>query len=196
MAVTSIDEHGHDDQRGASDLRNLRAKALVQNRVFPNLPVRCKVGAMDTQETKPLNIGSVAEATGLPAKTIRYYESIGLVGPARRTGGNYRLYGERDVSTLRFIERARRLGFSLKEVAELLALWRDRHRASADVRRLAVAQIRRVDARLSELQDMRRSLQHLMERCHGDEHPDYPILEELAAERVEGPLSRGACQGV
>ena len=127
---------------------------------------------MGTPEPKPLNIGSVAEATGLPAKTIRYYESIGLVGPPRRTGGNYRLYDERDVTTLRFIERARRLGFSLKEVAELLTLWRDRHRASADVRRLAEAQIRRVDARLSELQDMRRSLQHLMDRCHGDERPD------------------------
>ena len=79
-------------------------------------------------------------------------------------------------------ERARRLGFSLKEVAELLTLWRDRHRASADVRHLAEAQIRRVDARLSELQDMRRSLQHLMERCHGDDRPDCPILEELAGQ--------------
>jgi Cu(I)-responsive transcriptional regulator len=138
---------------------------------------------MDTQEPKPLNIGSVAVATGLPAKTIRYYESIGLVGPARRTGGNYRLYGERDVATLRFIERARRLGFSLKEVGELLTLWRDRQRASADVWRLAEAQIRRVDARLLELEDMRRSLQHLMDRCHGDERPDCPILEELAGQR-------------
>src|ERR1041385_1018782 len=133
---------------------------------------------MDTREPKTLNMGAVAEAPGLPAKPIRYYESIGLVGPARRTGGNYRLYDERDVRTLRFIERARRLGFSLKEVAELLTLWRDRHRASADVRRLAQAQIRRVDERLSELQGMRRSLQHLMERCHGDERPDCPILEE------------------
>src|SRR5215470_2504009 len=138
---------------------------------------------MDTQEPKPFNIGSVAEATGLPAKTIRYYESIGLVEPPRRTNGNYRLYGERDVATLQFIERARRLGFSLKEVEELLTLWRDRQRASADVRRLAEAQIRRIDARLSELEDMRRSLQHLMDRCHGDERPDCPILEELAGQR-------------
>ena len=136
---------------------------------------------MDTY-MKPLNIGSVAEATGLPAKTIRYYESIGLVEPARRTGGNYRVYEARDVTTLRFIERARRLGFSLKEVAELLTLWRDRHRASADVRRLAEAQIRFVDARLAELQDMRRSLQHLMQRCHGDDRPDCPILDELAGQ--------------
>lgn len=136
---------------------------------------------MDT-DRKPLNIGSVAAATGLPTKTIRYYESIGLVEPARRTGGNYRVYDERDVSTLRFIERGRRLGFSLKEVAELLTLWRDRRRASADVRRLAETQIRRVDARLAELEDMRRSLQHLMERCHGDARPDCPILDELAGQ--------------
>jgi len=137
---------------------------------------------MDGDEARPLTVGAVAAATGLPAKTIRYYESIGLVGPARRTGGNYRLYDGRDVMTLRFIERARRLGFSLREVAELLTLWHDRNRASADVRRLAEAQIRRVDARLLELQDIRRSLQHLMERCHGDERPDCPILEELAGQ--------------
>ncbi|HEV3177961.1 MAG TPA: Cu(I)-responsive transcriptional regulator [Stellaceae bacterium] len=138
---------------------------------------------MEANQPRSLNIGSVAEATGLPAKTIRYYESIGLVAPARRTGGNYRLYEARDVTTLRFIERARRLGFSLKEVAELLTLWRDRHRASADVRRLAEAQIRRVDARLLELKDMRRSLRHLLERCHGDDRPECPILEELAGPR-------------
>jgi Cu(I)-responsive transcriptional regulator len=134
-------------------------------------------------EPKPMTIGAIAEATRLPAKTIRYYESIGLVRPARRTGGNYRLYDQADVATLRFIERARRLGFSLKEVAELLTLWRDRHRASADVRRLAEAQIRRVDARLLELKDMRRSLRHLLERCHGDDRPECPILEELAGPR-------------
>lgn len=127
-----------------------------------------------------MNIGTVADTTGLPAKTIRYYESIGLVGPAKRTAGNYRLYDERDIATLRFIERARRLGFTLKEVGELLALWRDGQRASADVRGLAEVQIRRVEARLQELQDMRRSLQHLLERCHGDHRPDCPILDELA----------------
>jgi Cu(I)-responsive transcriptional regulator len=132
-----------------------------------------------------MNIGSVAEATGLPAKTIRYYESIGLVGPAERSTGNYRLYGEREVMTLRFIERARRLGFSLKEVKELLALWHDRQRASADVRRLAQVQMRRLDERLAELGEMRRSLEHLVARCHGDHRPDCPILDELAHERIE-----------
>lgn len=132
-----------------------------------------------------MNIGSVAEATGLPAKTIRYYESIGLVEPAERSTGNYRLYGEREVATLRFIERARRLGFSLKEVKELLTLWHDRQRASADVRRLAELQMRRIDQRLAELGEMQRTLRHLVERCHGDHRPDCPILDKLAHKRIE-----------
>ncbi|HUN45039.1 MAG TPA: Cu(I)-responsive transcriptional regulator [Stellaceae bacterium] len=132
-----------------------------------------------------MNIGAVSEATGLPAKTIRYYESIGLVEPAERSTGNYRLYGERDILTLRFIERARRLGFSLKEVKELMALWHDRQRASADVRRLAESQMRRIDERLTKLTEMRRTLQHLIEQCHGDRRPDCPILDELAHERIE-----------
>jgi MerR family copper efflux transcriptional regulator len=87
--------------------------------------------------------------------------------------------------TLRFIERARRLGFSLKEVKELLALWHDRQRASADVRRLAQVQMHRLDERLAELGEMRRSLEHLVARCHGDHRPDCPILDELAHERIE-----------
>jgi Cu(I)-responsive transcriptional regulator len=127
-----------------------------------------------------VNIGAVARATGLPPKTIRYYESIGLVTPVERSAGNYRRYGESEVMTLRFIERARRLGFTLKEVAELLALWRDKTRASADVRALAEAQIRRLDRRLHELGEMRRTLVQLIERCHGDDRPDCPILDELA----------------
>lgn len=127
-----------------------------------------------------MNIGAVGRATGLPPKTIRYYESIGLVQPAERSAGNYRRYGESEVMTLRFVERARRLGFTLKEVGELLALWRDRTRASADVRSLAQAQIRRLDLRLRELRSMRRTLEQLVERCHGDDRPDCPILDELA----------------
>lgn len=127
-----------------------------------------------------MNIGAVARATGLPPKTIRYYESIGLVTPVERSAGNYRRYGESEVMTLRFIERARRLGFTLKEVGELLALWRDKTRASGDVRALAQAQIRRLDRRLRELGEMRRTLEQLVERCHGDDRPDCPILDELA----------------
>jgi MerR family transcriptional regulator, copper efflux regulator len=126
-----------------------------------------------------MNIGEVAAATGLPAKTIRYYESAGLIEPAR-TGGNYRLYDERDVATLRFIHQARDLGFSVKEVAALVALWRDKRRASGDVRRLAAAHLRDIDERIADLQRIRRTLVGLMERCHGDHRPDCPILDELA----------------
>lgn len=132
-----------------------------------------------------MNIGAMASETGLPAKTIRYYESIGLVGPAKRTSGNYRVYDQRDLMTLRFIERARRLGFSLKEVGELLTLWRDRKRASADIRRLAQGQIQAIEARLAELGEMHRTLQHVVDRCHGDHRPDCPILDELAGVKIE-----------
>ena len=131
-----------------------------------------------------MNIGTVSRATGLPAKTIRYYESIGLVAPAERSAGNYRRYGESELMALRFVERARRLGFTLKEVSELLALWRDKSRQSAEVRALAQAQIRRLDARLRELRSMRRTLEHLVERCRGHERPDCPILDELAGEKL------------
>ena len=126
-----------------------------------------------------MNIGEAAAATGLPAKTIRYYESVGLIEPAR-SGGNYRVYDEREVATLRFIHRARSLGFSVKEVAALVALWRDKRRASADVRRLAKARVKEIDERIADLQRIRRTLEGLIERCHGDHRPDCPILDELA----------------
>jgi MerR family copper efflux transcriptional regulator len=129
-----------------------------------------------------MNIGEVAAATGLPAKTIRYYESEGLIDPPARSEGNYRRYDERQVQTLRFIQHARQLGFSLKEVAELVALWRDKGRASADVRRLAAAHLKEIDARIAELKRMRQTLEGLVGRCHGDHRPDCPILAELAEE--------------
>ena len=129
-----------------------------------------------------MNIGEVAAAIGLPAKTIRYYESVGLIDPPARSEGNYRLYDERQVQTLRFIQHARQLGFSVKEVAALVALWRDRRRASADVRRLASKHLVEIDARIAELRRMRQTLQGLVERCHGDHRPDCPILDELAEE--------------
>jgi Cu(I)-responsive transcriptional regulator len=126
-----------------------------------------------------MNIGAAAAATGLPAKTIRYYESVGLIEPAR-SGGNYRVYDEREVATLRFVHQARSLGFSVKEVAALVALWRDKRRASADVRRLAKAHLNAIDERIADLQRIRRTLEGLIERCHGDHRPDCPILDELA----------------
>ena len=134
---------------------------------------------------RPFTIGEVAAATGLPAKTIRYYESVGLIDPPTRSDGNYRLYDERHTATLRFVQRARALGFSVKEVAALVALWRDRRRVSADVRRLAAAHLADIDARIGELRRIRQPLQRLVERCHGDTRPDCPILEDLAEQRGE-----------
>jgi MerR family copper efflux transcriptional regulator len=126
-----------------------------------------------------MNIGEVSSLTGVPAKTIRYYETEGLLHPTR-SEGNYRVYGEREVQLLRFIQKARRLGFSVKEVENLLLLWQDKHRTSAQVRALAAAHIEEIDHKLEELKRIRETLQTLVHRCHGDERPDCPIIEELA----------------
>ena len=128
-----------------------------------------------------MNIGSVARKTGVSTKTIRYYESIGLIPPAVRSDNGYRHYAQRDVETLRFIQRARHLGFSVKDVTGLLALWHDRNRASADVKALALRQVADVERRIGELETLRRTLLDLTDRCHGDDRPDCPILEDLAA---------------
>jgi Cu(I)-responsive transcriptional regulator len=127
-----------------------------------------------------MNIGALANKTGIAAKTIRYYETVGLLAPPPRSEGNYRVYGERDVATLRFIQRARHLGFSIKEVGDLVALWRDQQRASADVRALATAHLGEIERKLGELEAMRATLHHLIARCHGDKRPDCPIIDELA----------------
>jgi len=127
-----------------------------------------------------INIGDLARRTRVPAKTIRYYEGIGLIPKARRSAGNYRTYDERDVATLRFIHRARRLGFAVADVEKLLALWRDQRRPSAKVRELALAHIAEIDGKLAELKSIRRTLAHLAHHCRGDERPDCPILDDLA----------------
>lgn len=127
-----------------------------------------------------MNIGEAAHRSGVPAKTIRYYESIDLIPAAERTENGYRSYGRRDVETLRFIHHARRLGFTVKDVASLLALWQDKKRASADVKRLALGHIAAIETRIDELDAMRRTLVELTERCHGDDRPDCPILDTLA----------------
>lgn len=132
-----------------------------------------------------MNIGQVAKQSNVSAKTIRYYESIGLVAPASRTESGYRRYSDNDVQTLRFIHHARSLGFSVKEVSMLLDLWRDQERASADVKALATAHIAAVDRKIEELQRMRDTLLDLAHRCHGDERPDCPILEGLAGEHMD-----------
>ena len=127
-----------------------------------------------------MNIGQIAAESGVPAKTIRYYEAVGLIAPAPRHANGYRRYGEIDLHTLRFIHHARALGFPVEDVRELLALWRDRRRASADVKKLALARIAEIDRKLAELAVLRRTLSDLAERCHGDHRPECPILDELA----------------
>ena len=127
-----------------------------------------------------MNIGQVGQESGVSAKTIRYYESIGLIAPAVRTAAGYRVYGERDIQTLRFIQRARSLGFSVSDVGDLLALWRDKDRHSAEVKALAESHVAEIDRKINELQGMRNTLTHLIARCHGDERPDCPILDDLA----------------
>lgn len=126
-----------------------------------------------------MNIGEAAAASGLPAKTIRYYEDIGLV-TARRAANGYRDYGDDAVRLLAFVARARDLGFSIEDCRTLLALWRDDNRASAEVRAVAQDHLAEIDRKIAELQSMRRSLAHLVATCHGDDRPDCPILDDLA----------------
>ncbi len=128
-----------------------------------------------------MNIGEAARQSGVSAKMIRYYESIGLIEAPQRTQAQYRVYAGDDLHTLRFIRRARHLGFSLDETRALLALWRDKSRASADVKRLAMDHVRDLEAKAAELRAMADTLRHLAETCQGDGRPDCPILSDLAA---------------
>jgi len=127
-----------------------------------------------------MNIGQAAKASNVTAKMIRYYESIGLITAPIRTQANYRVYANDDVHALRFVKRARNLGFSIEEVRELLALWRDKSRASADVKSVAMKHVQDLETKISELQAMARTLSHLARTCHGDGRPDCPILADLA----------------
>jgi MerR family gold-responsive transcriptional activator of gol and ges genes len=126
-----------------------------------------------------MNIGQAAKASGVSAKMIRYYEEIGLLPPAARTASGYRSYGETDVHTLRFIRRARDLGFTVEGIQELLGLWRDRGRHSSDVKRLAVEQAGRLREKIRGLEAMVATLETLAGCCAGDERPDCPILRDL-----------------
>ncbi|MCX5569535.1 MULTISPECIES: Cu(I)-responsive transcriptional regulator [Kaistia] len=127
-----------------------------------------------------MNIGEASAASGVSAKMIRYYEQIGLIRPAARTDSGYRVYAPSEVETLRFIRRARDLGFSVEEMGTLLALWQDKGRESADVKRLALQHVAEIEKRIHELEGMARTLRHLAGHCHGDERPDCPILDDLA----------------
>ena len=127
-----------------------------------------------------LTIGQAAEHSGLPAKTIRFYEEIGLGRPARRLDNGYRAYGDADLHMLRFVERARRLGFTVEDCRQLLALYRDRDRTSGEVKALTEQRLEEIDAKIKELVAMRRTLAELAARCHGGDRPDCPILDDLA----------------
>ncbi|MDR5854771.1 Cu(I)-responsive transcriptional regulator [Caballeronia sp. LZ062] len=127
-----------------------------------------------------MNIGEAARASGVTAKMIRYYESVGLLSPVGRTSSGYRVYGEQEVHALRFVRQARRLGFLVEDIRKLLALWHDRTRASAEVKAIALEHVAELDRRIAELTDMRDTLSHLAKHCHGDERPDCPILDKLA----------------
>ncbi|TFW23158.1 Cu(I)-responsive transcriptional regulator [Massilia arenosa] len=127
------------------------------------------------------NIGEAAKSSGVSAKMIRHYESIGLIEAAARTDSGYRVYTEQDVRVLQFIHRGRALGFSLEQIGALLALWRDKHRASADVRALAQQHIAELDRKIGEMESMKRTLEQLYRSCHGDERSACPILDDLAS---------------
>lgn len=127
-----------------------------------------------------MNIGEAARASGVSAKMIRHYESIDLIKPGKRTGAGYRVYGEKDLHMLRFVKRARSLGFSLEQIRDLLSLWQDDSRASADVKAIAMGHVHALEQRIRELTGMRDTLRHLAQACAGDKRPDCPILQELA----------------
>lgn len=138
-----------------------------------------------------MNIGEAARTSGVSAKMIRYYEETGLIAPAARTASGYRTYSEREVQTLRFVARARDLGFTMEGIAELLSLWRDRERQSADVKRLATEQVAGLRRRIREMEAMAATLETLASCCAGDDRPDCPILADLEAETAPPRSARG-----
>ncbi|SIQ23374.1 Cu(I)-responsive transcriptional regulator [Marinobacterium stanieri] len=127
-----------------------------------------------------MNIGKASEASGVSAKMIRYYESIELIPEVSRTAAGYRDYSDKDVHRLRFIRRARDLGFSVDQMSELLALWQDRDRASADVKRIALEHVAELERKAQQLMEMSETLSHLAGNCQGDSRPDCPIINELS----------------
>jgi len=139
-----------------------------------------------------MNIGDAAKASGVSAKMIRHYETVGLFPEPNRTESGYRQYSDRDVHTLRFIRRARDLGFSLEQIAKLVALWQNRRRPSRQVKALAEAHIRELEQKLHEIESMKATLEHLVHCCHGDDRPDCPILETLSDQRIDVPTIHAA----
>ncbi|ESQ88041.1 transcriptional regulator [Asticcacaulis sp. AC460] len=127
-----------------------------------------------------MNIGQAAKASGVSAKMIRYYEETGLVMPAQRSEKGYRVYSEKDVHTLRFVRRARDLGFTVDRIADLLALWRDTGRQSAEVKQMAIGHVAALRKKITDLEEMAATLEHLADCCAGDHRPDCPILSDIA----------------
>lgn len=127
-----------------------------------------------------MNIGEAARVSGVNAKMIRHYESIGIIPKAGRTEAGYRQYSENEIHILSFVKRSRSLGFSMKEIKKLVSLWRNKGRASSDVKGLALQHISEMEAKILELQSMVQTLKHLAKHCHGDGRPDCPILNDLA----------------
>lgn len=134
----------------------------------------------DAIERGLLDIGRAAKASGVSVKMVRHYEAIGLLKKVARTFANYRVYTMNDVHTLRFIKRARTLGFAIDDIRELLALWQNKSRSSAAVKKIAGGHMEVLKTRIAEMQGMVATLQHLTHNCHGDHRPDCPILEDLA----------------
>ena len=148
-----------------------------------------------TNDSDTFNIGEAAARSGVSAKMVRHYESLRLLPAVARTAAGYRLYSNRQVHTLRFIRRARDLGFSMAEITELLKLWHNRRRASADVKRIAIVHVEDLNRRLAALTEMRDTLAHLAHCCQGNERPDCPILEDLAQHLgAPAPTSLGAAR--
>ena len=139
-----------------------------------------------------MNIGQASKASGVTQKMIRYYESIGLIGAVRRGANSYRVYTENEVHTLAFIRRARHLGFSIGQIQALMALWRDKERASAEVKAIAQSHVAELQAKIEALVAMRQTLEHLVSCCAGDSRPDCPIIEGLSASAEASPAPRPA----
>jgi Cu(I)-responsive transcriptional regulator len=156
-------------------------------------------GQQTEKTTMTMTIGEASHTSGVSAKMIRYYEEIGLIAPAGRTASNYRVYDGDSVNRLRFVRRARKLGFSLEETERLLKLWDDKARASAEVKALALDHVEELEAKIAEMQAMRDTLFHLAERCQGDDRPNCPILADLEGhplrQTVAGQSRGGDCCG-
>ena len=172
----------HDGRAGIGILPGpcWRAPRRPELRIGDN---ECNSSSLTAGIAMPLNIGEAAAASGVSAKMIRHYEAVGMLPPARRTESGYRTYDDADVHSLRFVRHARDHGFSIKEISELLSLWHNRRRPSKAVKALTSRHIADLDRKIRELEQMKRALQTLAERCAGDDRPHCPILEGLAGER-------------